>query len=207
MKKLDLILIGILFVASIWLLLAPTSGNHKMLTSKEMLQEIQKKNHFVSVDNLAKRIIENDPSILLIDVRNAKDFKTFALKNAVNIPIDSLLVESSMEIYEQENMSIIFYSNGTTQASEAWMMVRQMGFSNVSVLQGGVNEWFSEILNPEEPSITSSKTEIENYKFKVSAKQYFSGVKVDNQQNSGSSTTIKGNTSKKKKKGASGGCS
>ena len=207
MKKTDIIVISILFLASFWLLLAPTSGNQKMLNSKEMLQEIQKKNHFVSVDNLAKRIIENDPSILLIDVRNAKDFKTFALKNAVNIPMDSLLAESSMEIYEQENMNIIFYSNGTTQASEAWMMVRQMGFKNVNVLQGGVNEWFSLILNPEEPSITETKLEIENYKFRMSAKQYFTGVKVDNQQNSGSSTSIKVNTSKKKKKGASGGCS
>jgi len=180
MKKTDIIVISILFLASFWLLLAPTSGNQKMLNSKEMLQEIQKKNHFVSVDNLAKRIIENDPSILLIDVRNAK---------------------------EQENMNIIFYSNGTTQASEAWMMVRQMGFKNVNVLQGGVNEWFSLILNPEEPSITETKLEIENYKFRMSAKQYFTGVKVDNQQNSGSSTSIKVNTSKKKKKGASGGCS
>ncbi|OFY19998.1 MAG: hypothetical protein A2W98_13525 [Bacteroidetes bacterium GWF2_33_38] len=206
MKKLDIILICILLVASIGLLLSPTRS-HQKLDAKQMLQEIQKTGHLISVDNLAKSIIDNDPSIILIDLRDAKEYEKFFLPNAINIPIDSLFSENWISYIDQAGMKSIFYSNGTTLATEAWMLTRQMGYKNCYVLKGGINEWIATIINPTLPNSIDSKQEFELYNFRLAAKQFFTGVKIESQQNSSSSTAIQVNTSKKSKKAVQGGCS
>lgn len=207
MKKSDIFYISILFVGAIWLLMSPSPARIAKLDAKDMLIEIQKDAYLLSVDDIAKAIINNDPSILLIDLRDAKEYAKFSLPNSVNIPLDSLLTDNWIGYLDQVGMKSILYSNGTSLSTDAWMLTRQLGYKNVYILRGGVNEWISNIIAPKEPETTESKEAIETYNFRLAAKQFFTGVKVENQQNSGSSTAIKVNTSKKKKKAAEGGCS
>ena len=53
----------------------------------------------------------------------------------------------------------VFYSNGTQDATEAWMLTRQLGYENNYVLQGGLNYWAETIMNPQAPKSTSSDDE------------------------------------------------
>jgi hypothetical protein len=69
----------------------------------------------------------------------------------------------------------VFYSNGSLVANEAWMITRQLGYTNNFVLEGGLNYWFDAILNPQKPASTSPDEEFAKYDFRKSAGQALGG--------------------------------
>ena len=113
-----------------------------------------------------------------------------------------------LDILNQDVKMNVFYSNGTLAANEAWMVTRQLGFTNNYVLEGGLNYWFDAILNPQKPASTSPDEEFAKYDFRKSAGQALGGggltVQATSDQTSTSAKPAVKPVAKKKK--ASGGC-
>lgn len=186
----------------------PQNTTHPyMLTATEMLEEVNTRTQFVAPESVADMIVQKDPSLLLIDVRSQDEFEKFSLPGAINIPAADLLSEKYADVLNQEVKMNVFYSNGTLAANEAWMITRQLGYNNNYVLEGGLNYWFENILNPKEPSSTSSDEEFAKYDFRKAASQALGGGNVTVQ------TTVDKASAPKpaiktvpKKKKAAGGC-
>ncbi len=53
--------------------------------------------------------------------------------------------------------------------------VARLGYKNLYVLRGGMNEWYTCIMNPSEPDETSASEEFDLYSFRLAASQYFKG--------------------------------
>jgi hypothetical protein len=103
----------------------------------------------------------------------------------------------------------IFYSNGSTESNEAWLLTRQLGYQNNYVLQGGLNYWMETILNPSQPANIISNDEIARYDFRKAASMALGGGDVSAlaPAAAGPSKAPKpGVVPVKKKKKASGGC-
>jgi len=176
------------------------------LTADELLGEVTTRTQFVSPDVVADMMIKKDPSIRLIDVRSQDEFEKYSLEGAINIPITDLLSSEYAGILNQDVKMNVFYSNGTITANEAWMITRQLGYRNNFVLEGGLNYWFENILNPQEPSSTSPDEEFARYDFRKSASQALGGgltIEAAKPQNAPAMPAI---TTAPKKKRASGGC-
>jgi rhodanese-related sulfurtransferase len=149
----------------------------------------------------------------LIDVRNADEFAKFSLPGAINIPLESIMNEENIDLLNQDVKTNIFYSNGSLQANEAWMLTRQLGYKNNYVLMGGLNYWVESIMNPQKPSSVSSDEEMAKYNYQKAAGRALGSD--PSAINSDSSSVIQTNTVKstvpktesKKKKKVSGGCS
>ena len=122
------------------------------LTASEMLNEVQYGTELIHPDELADWLINNDPSIQLIDIRSADEFDNFHLDGAINIPLNQILDDEWVDFLDQDIKMNILYSNGTTRAHEAWMISRQLGYENNTVLMGGLNYWTETILNPNKPN-------------------------------------------------------
>jgi 3-mercaptopyruvate sulfurtransferase SseA len=88
------------------------------------------------------------------------------------------------------------------------MIIRQMGYSNIYVLEGGLNYWFDAILNPKQPSSVSSDEEFAKYDFRKSASQALGGGAATLQSNENTTASAAKPAIKAipKKKKAAGGC-
>jgi sulfur-carrier protein adenylyltransferase/sulfurtransferase len=199
-----------LFVIPLGLIIAAVPQNKTKpyrLTADELLGEANARTQYITPDAVADMIINKDPSLRLIDVRSQEEFEKFNLQGSINIPLSDLLSEKYADILNQDIRMNVFYSNGTLSANEAWMITRQLGYTNNYVLEGGLNYWFDAILNPQKPATTSSDEEFAKYDFRKSAGQALGGGAVvqsaDNQTASSSKPAVK---SAPKKKKASGGC-
>ncbi len=148
---------------------------HYKLTPDEMLAEVNSRERFISPDMVARMIVDGDPSFRLIDVRPADEFADYSLPDAINLPLADLLSESYRDIIDQDIRINIFYSNGTLSANEAWILTRQMGYRNNYVLEGGLNYWFENILNPSPPPDTSPSEEFARYDFRKAAAEALRG--------------------------------
>jgi sulfur-carrier protein adenylyltransferase/sulfurtransferase len=148
------------------------------LSAEELLSEVNSRERFIQPDAVAEMIINRDPSIRLIDVRSSDQFDSYSLTGAVNVPLANLLADDYRDLLDQDIKINIFYSNGTISANEAWLLTRQLGYKNNYVLEGGLNYWFENILNPQAPSSTSPSEEFARYDFRRSAAAALGGGEI-----------------------------
>lgn len=177
------------------------------LSPGELLAEVNTRSQYIAPEIVADMIIKKDPALQLIDVRSQDEFEKYSLPGAINIPLTDLLAEQHADILNQDVRMNIFYSNGTVAASEAWIITRQLGYSNNFVLEGGLNYWFDAIMNPQKPASTSPDEEFAKYDFRLSASGSLGGGgpvrSTAAQPEAGVKPAIKPAAKKKK---AAGGC-
>jgi sulfur-carrier protein adenylyltransferase/sulfurtransferase len=178
------------------------------LTANEMLIAANNSVLYYTTDEVADLIVQNDPTIQLIDVRTPDEFEKFALPKAINIPLADLLSDEYRDYLDQDVYSNIFYSNGTTDALKAWMIAKQIGWANNFVMQGGLNYWAETIMNPKAPPSTSANDEIAKYEFRKGAQQALGGdgAVSDNAAGTANNSPKPPVIRKRKVKRAQGGC-
>lgn len=164
------------------LLIIPDRSKTREVEPEKLLTAITNDARFLSTDLVTERIIEGDPALLLIDVRSPEQFSAYALKGAVNIPLDSLLSPASVELLLQPGKDKIFYSNGDTDAEAAWLICTRGGYTDIYVMKGGLNEWYNTIIKGVEPQNTASSAELDLHNFRQSAKLFFTGGNSGNSE-------------------------
>ena len=199
------ILAVILILLSAGLVLLPKYEKNIGIKPEQFLINVMSPERYLSTDFLADKLIKQDPTVLLIDVRENEEFEAFSLPGSVNIPLTEILSSDSEAYLDQDAFDVILYSNDNYFADQAWQLCNRMGYKNIYVLKGGLNRWFSTIIDPEKPKETDSKAAFINYDFRKAAAMYF-GV------GNNAKTTIIAKPKKeiklkkKKKKVAEGGC-
>lgn len=150
------------------------------LSAEQLLEEVKSGTQFIVPDEVAGMLISKDPTLQLIDVRSAAEFEKYSLPGAINIPLVDIL-NPEWEGYLNQDVKLnVFYSNGTNDANQAWMITRQLGYSNNYVLQGGLNYWAETILNPETPPSAAPDEEILKYNLRKGAGMALGGEAVQN---------------------------
>jgi len=178
MNKAFLYLSLIVLVIATVLLFQSNYENKQQNPAEAFLKEIHSSNRYVSTDEIAKRIIEDDPTLFLVDVRAEEEFNTYSLPGAVNIPLQSVLNKEWEQNLNQGVLDVIFFSNDDFNSEEAWALCKQEGYSNLYVLEGGLNNWFSTIMLPEKPGELASTEELELFSFRTGASIYFGSGSV-----------------------------
>jgi rhodanese-related sulfurtransferase len=167
------ILAVILIVLAGGLVLLPKYEKHEGISPENLLANAISPERYISTDELADRIINQDPSLLLVDVRDVNNFNQYTLPNAVNIPLNKVLDEDSQPYLDQKAYDVVIFSNDNFKSDQAWILCSRLGYENLHVLKGGINEWFNTIINPKEPTENMASNEFELYTFRKAASMYF----------------------------------
>jgi rhodanese-related sulfurtransferase len=204
MNKAYIFLALVLIALGLGLFILEANEPSEDLSAQQLLTDLNENTRYISTDELASRIIEGDPSIQLIDVRDPYDFMDFALPGAENLPITDLLTEVANDVFDMGGKDFIFYSNGDVEANKAWLIAQGVGKKRLYILEGGLNKWIETIIKPTRPAETESQDAIDLYQFRLGASQYFTGGSVS----VSSDVPAEGVTfqRKKKKNVVEGGC-
>ena len=136
------ILAAVLIVLAGGLVLLPKYEKHEGISPEALLSKAISPERYITTNELADRIINQDPSLLLIDVRDKNTFQTYSLPNAVNIPLKKILEEDSEPYLNQDEFDVILFSNDNFHSDQAWLLCNRIDYKNLYVLKGGINEWF-----------------------------------------------------------------
>lgn len=175
MKQVSIFLGGLLLLTGCGYYESSGSKPHAP-SPEQLLLEITDNERFISVDEVADRLVNQDPSLILVDVRSPDQHKAFSLPGAENIPLADILSAKEQARLNGQKHDIVFFSNGTIEAEQAWMLCRRMACPNTYIMRGGLREWADKILNPQEPPATASAQEFERYRLRRAACQYFTGA-------------------------------
>lgn len=172
---------------------------------EELAAAITSKSNFVTAEDISAWIIDKRPDLFIIDLRSSEDYNQYHIPGAINIPLAKLFEQESLDMLSNDYLNVL-YSNGDTNASQAWVMLSQTGIESY-ILMGGLNYWAKAILNPEPPGDLAADSEILRYQFRKSASGYFNaGGVAAAQENTAAKPAMKPKIKFKKKKAAEEGC-
>ena len=72
---------------------------------------------------------------IIINLDSPESYKASQFKNSKNIPFNNLLEKENRGIFENIAGEIILYSDDISTSSKAWVVLNQLGYKNVYILQ------------------------------------------------------------------------
>lgn len=159
---------SILVLLGLILALSPVDKMSQIeISTDEMIYKINNKSNYISVDEVAHMIIDKDPSIQIIDIRSEKDYKDYHIPVSYSLPLEKLLSDYK-DILNKEKI-IVLVSNGNTNAGQAWILLQSMGYTDIFILQGGMNHWVKTFSNPQPLTQVAADDEVFKYQFRKAA--------------------------------------
>lgn len=76
---------------------------------------------------------------MVVNIGNSDLPDSVQVENSMKIPFENLLDQTNRKILEGVNGDLILYSSDVATASKAWVILNQMGFKNVFILNTGGN--------------------------------------------------------------------
>jgi rhodanese-related sulfurtransferase len=98
-------------------------------------------------DEVAFRIVDADPSLLLVDVRAAEAFAEWTLPGAVSLSPPDLFGRGLPAELSHLHRRKVFFADDQQKAEEAAALARLLGYENVAVLEGGLPQFRATILD------------------------------------------------------------
>lgn len=147
--------------------------------ANQIYTEILDDRRYITTEEVAEALINQDPSLRLFDVRSIEEYEEYSLPEADPMPINDLLDPDYFADLECNKYKIVFFSNAQLLSDQAWYVSRKKGCQDIYVLKGGLNEWFTNILNPAKPSDIESAESVDLYNLRIAMRNYFLGLSTE----------------------------
>jgi rhodanese-related sulfurtransferase len=152
----------------------------------------------MSVDELAFRMVDHEPRITLIDIRTPGAYSRFSLPGSVNIPIGDCFGKEWITLLSQRHAKKVILADSEPQEHAGLLMLQELGYENLAILQGGLNEFNATILNPSVVVPANARWDSDVSRFRESARKDILAMIKKNKQG--------GPREVKKQKKIQGGC-
>jgi rhodanese-related sulfurtransferase len=156
------------------LALLPLSGSRSFIIKpQKLLSEVLDDNICLTVDQVARFVVSEDSSVQIIDLRTPEEFRIVNIPGSINIPYSKLLDNDPVTLLNNGKTRNIFYSNGDLESNYAIAIARGLNQKNTYVMKGGLNEWFSIVMNSKFTGEKISARENAVYETRSRAKKMF----------------------------------
>ncbi|MCK5852520.1 rhodanese-like domain-containing protein [bacterium] len=148
----------------------PTEGNTVSIDTKEIAIITENSSDIINPKDLADWLVQGRADYILVDVSNLKEYEKYHIPGAVCLSMNSL-----QEAELPRNEKIILYSSDDTKTAQAWFLLKGMKYPDVYRIDGGLNSWKSNVMNPDIAS-TASLSEMELFEKRKVLASYFGGI-------------------------------
>jgi len=123
----------------------------------------------ITPDELAFRIMDNDKSIQIIDVRSAEEFKKMSLPKSLSFSMNELFNKSAERVITVKHKRNVFIADDELTSRKAAILADKLGYVEPVFLKGGLNEFKKEILEFKMPEEIKTRREADTYRFREKA--------------------------------------
>lgn len=105
----------------------------------EMLGKIQERTYIISVARYKEMAGTQGQSTVLVDLRDPELYSTGNIPGAVNLHIAQQDARSLHSFMKSLKGKVVFYADQTSTASKMWILLTQMGYEHLYVLETGTD--------------------------------------------------------------------
>ncbi len=102
----------------------------------------------MEVDELAFRIVDNEPNFRIIDVRSPAEYAKLALPGSSNIQVADFFSKDVNASFLQRHVKKVIVGDNEAQERTASLLLQELGYENLAILRGGFDAFDKTILNP-----------------------------------------------------------
>lgn len=102
----------------------------------------------MDVDELAFRIVDNEPNVRIIDVRSSAEYGKLALPGSNSIQISDFFSKDAGALLSQRQIKKVIVGDNETQERTVYLLLQELGYENLAMLRGGFDAFDKTILNP-----------------------------------------------------------
>ncbi|MGA9117725.1 MAG: rhodanese-like domain-containing protein [Bacteroidota bacterium] len=125
--------------------------------------------HLMTDDELAFRILDKDPRLVIIDVRDPEEYKKLALPGSVNVGLDGLFGKEYASVLGMRHKERVFVDDDGTTAKTAALLATRLGYDDIRVLEGGLTGLQANILRFKAPEGVPDPDLVDTYRFRERA--------------------------------------
>jgi rhodanese-related sulfurtransferase len=143
------------------------------LKPSEMIVALNSGDAWFSCDQVARLVVNEDPALQLIDLREPDKFLGASIPGAINIPFRDILNPDWAGYLDDPGKTVVFYSDADSEASQAWMLCKQFGYQGIKFMEGGMEEWHELIMKSEFSGERISASENAIFETRYRARDFF----------------------------------
>ncbi|MFZ1517574.1 MAG: YeeE/YedE thiosulfate transporter family protein [Ignavibacteriaceae bacterium] len=159
--------IGFILSLSAFILTERKDSLQQLVSDKEYVRNYDVKS--MSVDEFAYRIMKDDNKLQIIDFRPIKEYEKQSLPGSTSFTFDNLFEKEPNKILKIRHKINVFVADGEYQERQFAIVANRLGFSNVTILKGGLNSFNKEILGFDKNIVATTKQESDTYRFRTKA--------------------------------------
>ena len=125
---------------------------------------------YMTADELAFRVLDTDPRLLVLDLRDEQAQKKLALPGAVSVPLDGLFAREWQGALGRRHTTRVFVDEDGSRSRQGALLAERLGYDNVRVLQGGLAEFRRTILEYEPAGPATTAAEVDSERFRSEAR-------------------------------------
>ncbi len=138
-------------------LAAAAADGRPVFDASALAAEIVAERDHITAPELAARIMRQDASLRVLDLRPQADYDALHIPTARSTTFDELARTPL-----PRDASIVLYSEGGVHSAQAWVLLRLRGYRDVRFLREGIYEWLARVM---EPRLASDATAAERADF------------------------------------------
>jgi len=155
------LIVGLLLLVGLMVRQAPKSPF--TMEATEMLAHMPDFEHVTVA--MADKMKTDTNNYIFVDLRSPYDFEVKHIDNAINIPTAFILDDehiSTFNRYLENNIIVVLYGQSERESISPWILLTEVGYSNVKVLLGGFDCYDGDITkcNPESAQYDYAKISI-----------------------------------------------
>ncbi len=124
----------------------------------------------MTADELAFRFLDDDPNLLVIDVRSPEAVQEQGLPGAINLTMDQLFGKQWRDVLASRKQKIFIARDGA-EAIQAATLAKLLGYDRVHALDGGWREFAGTILGAARPEgeLASNEQTVIDFRIRAAA--------------------------------------
>lgn len=114
---------------------------------EESLSQVLSFEDEMDADEAMEIVYDETNGYQFVDIRNPFEFVKGNIEGSKNIPFQNFLKDDHINFFDQmqkDSITVVVYGWDQTEANGPWMMLRQLGYSNVKILMGGYGYYSGE---------------------------------------------------------------
>jgi len=168
-KKLYMGLTALVFIIGLSSFVLPDKKDVLLNAAKDELRLNSASFVWMSPDELAFRLLDNDKRIQIFDLRSEKMCDSISLPNSVRMKLNNLFEKDINQMLSKRNMISLFVSDNDITAKKAAFIASELGHTGLFLLEGGCVKFKHDILDFQMPDKIEGRAEIDTYRFRSSA--------------------------------------
>jgi len=157
------IVLGMVLVA------LPNRKDHLIGTVSSPAYLAQNPVSMMEPDELAFRILDKEPNILIVDIRSAEDFKNLRLPGSNNIQTAGFFAKEQVPLFSQRHVKKVIVGATESDEQAACLLLHELGYENTAILKGAFPQIKATILDKAEYAPTGSRWDADVREFRATA--------------------------------------